>query len=373
VQPRTALLLRAALVLSAGLLLFLGAPAAIGADPPGLDSLRERSRELEVQSHAAVVELYALETRIAASQAELARLQARAAAVRRLQRSATRRYIAARRTLNLAQQRLGEQLRLLYQSDEPDPLAILLGATSLSEALEGLENLSRTARMTDQVIDRTRSAKVAVTAERRKLARRRAAAARAQARAAESYHALLSARSERAAYLARLRTEQQLTETQISQLEARAQEAQERAQQLAAQQQASTPQPEQTSEEPVAQPDEETADDGQPQPNPAESVEQEASTPPPTTPPPTSGRTVSVVATAYCLKGTTATGLPVGPGIVAVDPSFIPLGTRMTIPGYGEGVAADTGGAIIGNRIDLWMPCPQADVYGSKTLTITLH
>ena len=57
---------------------------------------------------------------------------------------------------------------------------------------------------------------------------------------------------------------------------------------------------------------------------------------------------MTVYATGYCLKGTTATGLPVGPGIVAVDPSVIPLGTRMTIPGYGEGVAADTGGAIQG-------------------------
>ena len=64
---------------------------------------------------------------------------------------------------------------------------------------------------------------------------------------------------------------------------------------------------------------------------------------------------MTVYATGYCLRGTTATGLPVGPGIVATDPSVIPLGTRMTIPGYGEGVAADTGGAITGKRIDVWI------------------
>ena len=52
---------------------------------------------------------------------------------------------------------------------------------------------------------------------------------------------------------------------------------------------------------------------------------------------------MTVSATGYCLRGTTATGIPVGWGVVAVDPSVIPLGTRMTIPGYGEGVAADTG------------------------------
>lgn len=69
-------------------------------------------------------------------------------------------------------------------------------------------------------------------------------------------------------------------------------------------------------------------------------------------------RTMTVYATWYTAasaggSGITATGVMVDKGIVAVDPTVIPLGTRMYIPGYGYGVAADTGGGIVGNMIDL--------------------
>ncbi|HXK34371.1 MAG TPA: ubiquitin-like domain-containing protein [Dehalococcoidia bacterium] len=54
--------------------------------------------------------------------------------------------------------------------------------------------------------------------------------------------------------------------------------------------------------------------------------------------------------------GVTATGVVVTYGVVAVDPNVIPLGTRLFIPGYGYAVAADTGGAVKGNIIDLGFP-----------------
>ena len=71
---------------------------------------------------------------------------------------------------------------------------------------------------------------------------------------------------------------------------------------------------------------------------------------------------MTLVATAYTAAtatahptGYTATGIRARYGVVAVDPRVIPLGSHVFIPGYGIALAADTGGAIIGNRIDLCM------------------
>jgi len=61
-------------------------------------------------------------------------------------------------------------------------------------------------------------------------------------------------------------------------------------------------------------------------------------------------------ATAYCYTGNqTATGTWPSRGTIAVDPAIIPLGTRLYVEGYGEGIAEDVGGAIQGEIIDLYM------------------
>jgi uncharacterized protein YabE (DUF348 family) len=82
-------------------------------------------------------------------------------------------------------------------------------------------------------------------------------------------------------------------------------------------------------------------------------------------------------ATAYApwpgkgVDGTTAIGLRAGYGVVAVDPSVIPLGSRLFIEGYGMAIAGDTGGAIKGNRIDLGYNTPkEAYKFGRRRVRV---
>jgi len=87
-----------------------------------------------------------------------------------------------------------------------------------------------------------------------------------------------------------------------------------------------------------------------------------------------------MIATAYSpdpestgpwADGVTATGVKAGYGIAAVDPDVIPLGTRLYIPGYGHALAADVGGAIKGNRIDLCFDTHQEAVrFGRRTVKV---
>jgi uncharacterized protein YabE (DUF348 family)/3D (Asp-Asp-Asp) domain-containing protein len=88
------------------------------------------------------------------------------------------------------------------------------------------------------------------------------------------------------------------------------------------------------------------------------------------------GKAVQMIATAYVAgcygcSGITALGLPAGHGIVAVDPRFIPLGTKLYVPGYGRALAGDTGSAIKGRRIDLGFDSlAAARAFGRRTITV---
>lgn len=80
--------------------------------------------------------------------------------------------------------------------------------------------------------------------------------------------------------------------------------------------------------------------------------------------------------TAYAQRGPTTFGgydHPAGPGVVAVDPSIIPPGTELYIPGYGYGTAWDTGGLIKGKRLDVWMPTrKECFQWGKRKIEVTI-
>ena len=68
------------------------------------------------------------------------------------------------------------------------------------------------------------------------------------------------------------------------------------------------------------------------------------------------------------------TDLHANPRVIAVDPNVIPLGSTVTVEGYGTYIAADTGGAIKGNRIDIHFPTVDGAMsVGRRSVKITVH
>jgi 3D (Asp-Asp-Asp) domain-containing protein len=100
-----------------------------------------------------------------------------------------------------------------------------------------------------------------------------------------------------------------------------------------------------------------------------------------TTAPEVLTRTVTVPgeiysATAYSLRGRTASGKPVARGLIAADPRVLPIGTRVRVEAgawSGEYVVADTGGAVRGRRIDIWTPTSgEAMRFGRRAVKLTI-
>lgn len=322
-------------------IVLLGCTAATAAGAAGS---ADRLASLARAQRSAELELYAAESAVARARASATRLEHRRRALdARLTR--TRRHVAVvRSSLDATNQRVASLLRRLYVEGDADPIAVLLGARSLPAMLAGLDELERAtyanrgiaaelrarsrtlraqlvrlAQVRRQLTDAERRADAALATSERAAATRRATVARIRSRAGVSRarFAAIEARA-RAARRATVRIERKLPPAPALELEART----------------------------VASP-----------------AAQAAGT-----------RTLVVDAVAYHLPGRTASGLPVGVGVIAVDPTVIPLGTRVFVPGYGAAVAADVGSAIKGNIIDLWMPSTAAArAWGRRTVTITVY
>ena len=84
----------------------------------------------------------------------------------------------------------------------------------------------------------------------------------------------------------------------------------------------------------------------------------------------------SYVATAYSLRGRTASGRPVAKGLIAADPRHLPLGSRVRLEAgsySGEYLVADTGTMVRGRRIDIWTPTSrEAMRFGRRTVKLTV-
>jgi 3D (Asp-Asp-Asp) domain-containing protein len=304
------------------------------------EALRKENASLFAGAHSASAALHTIEQRLEQARAELAFFQVRAAQVRARRRAVTTELGVARSSLHGAQRALARRLQTLYEREETDTLAVILGAGSLEEALNAIETLDRAATQDEELIEKARSSSARLTALSRRLSSRERELEQLAAARAAAAASLADARARRIETIAALRSTSRANATRIATLE-------DRARALAS----------------VSVPASVSA--------PATATEADA---PPLQPGPGSGvHSLTVVATAYSLPGRTASGRPVGWGVVAVDPSLIPMGSRLSIPGYGIGVAADTGGAIQGAKIDLWFPTlGQARAWGTRVVTITV-
>jgi 3D (Asp-Asp-Asp) domain-containing protein len=307
----------------AALATLTAASAAFAADGTAGRGGASAAQQLGVQARQAVLGLYALDSRLAGWRTKVAALEAKAAALRARRASLRQGLAADRVSLRVGKRALALDLRAIYEHGSVDPVAVVLGASSLTKGFRQLDELSRAADESKQIVTTTAAARrrllrsqALLAVERRRLTRSLAAARQAEARVA-------AAAAARQAYVSSLRAQEQAAEVRT--VETTAQSVQRASQRL-------------------QQP----------------------------TPPPSGKRHLVVSATCYDLSGTTATGMPVGEGVVAVDPSVIPLGTKMYVPGYGDGVAADVGGGIKGDIIDLWMHPSQCAAWGRRTVTITL-
>lgn len=330
--------LQQGLLVAAACVVFAGVTAAAGG-ADGSSPLQRRaarlrggSATLAQQSHQSLLELYSLDAKLADAQTRLAALHGETARVRAERASVRRQLRAARQTIRVSQVQLAQRVRALYEQGDTDALAVVLGASSIDDAITGLDDLNRSAELNRKITGQAQRARTSLERLFRRLAARDARLRALTAQAQTTLAGLSSQRAARGAYIATLRRQQQWTATQLARIDTRAAAAAVRTRTIAA---------------PVAAAAPATA---------------------------SSGSTIVVVATGYSLSGTTATGIPVGWGVAAVDPSLIPLGTHMNVPGYGSAVAADTGGGVNGAMIDLWFPTDaQARAWGRRTVSITLQ
>jgi len=357
-------------VLPATLLLLL-APATALAAPSDVAAAQSSVDRLDAQKDQASLSLMLLEDRLQAAEDRTAAVDARVAELEQEIEEAAGRREQARKDAEGVRSRLADRLREGYKSGSVGWLQLLFTSEDLGELLQRARILGRVVDSEAQLLDEVKAKGDAEGRAVAELESLRAEEAKSLESLKESRRELAQSAAEQESLVAELGGRLEQARTQVE--EARQRMAALNREQVAARGD-SRGDSEQAAGSGGSNSTSSTNGDAGTKAPPAASEGPARSNPVSAGAPGGGGRQIEAKVTAYALPGTTATGMSVGYGIIAVDPRVIPLGTRLYVPGYGEGIAADTGSAVKGNVVDVWLPSrDEALDWGIKHLTVTVY
>ena len=346
---KTSFLPKLILLIPALLIPLLAIPSALASPADELDATSQQIGNLQAQSHTidasyqqAVTDLVAVDSQVTRYSNEISDSSQRMAEIKASIGGEQKRLDECQAQLNNRQDALEKRLKGTYKSNEVGYLDVVMGAGDFSDFLDRVDMIQYIADEDRQLISSFQDAKNGVERQIASLSDKQSELAGTIDELNSAQASLVSAKSQRQATVDSLKSQKLANEGQLAQAQAEAATIETRMNQIQQQALASAPA------------DGDSGYDASP-------------------PPAGGGASYTMEATAYCLGGTTATGMRVGRGVIAVDPRVIPLGSRVHVSGYGDAIAADTGGAISGNRIDVWLPCGEAYAWGVRTVTVTVY
>ncbi|MDO8735589.1 MAG: 3D domain-containing protein [Thermoleophilia bacterium] len=312
----------------------------LGATSQQIGDLEARSQELDANYRQALTELVAVDSEVSRYSTDISEITQRRADTQAA-------IVGEQARLDEYQSRLTERvgalekrLRGTYKSNDVGYLEVMMGAGDFSDFLNRVDMINLIADEDRELIVSVQDAKQGIEEKIASLSEMQNQLAASIEELSAAQGNLLGAQNRQQSFVSSLEYEKLSADGQLAQLQAEAADIEARMNQ-------------------IQQSAESSDDSGGYVENPS--------------PPSGGGSSSTFESTAYCLGGTTATGMPVGRGIIAVDPSVIPLGSRVHVSGYGDAIAADTGGAIQGNIIDVWLPCGEAYSWGRRTVTVTVY
>ena len=318
------------------LLFAITSALASPSDDADISELEHQSAELNNSYNQALQEMVALDTETQRQEQEIKAVRERSSEVTTAIADQEGRLVELQQQLMDRQVVLEKRLTSSYKSSDMGYIEVVMGAGDFSDFLNRVDMVNKIAEEDQRLIDSYKETKKSIEDELASLAEKQAELTSLEASLSSAEQELLTAQSEKQAFVSSLENQMATNTGQLEQL--RTEAAQIEASMSSIQSQVTFA----------------TSGGGDSSPS-------------------GGGASISVTATAYCLSGRTATGMPAGPGIIAVDPGVIPLGSQVYVSGYGNAIAADTGGAISGNKIDVWLPCGDAYSWGVRTVNVTIY